>query len=114
MKIMGSAHNLPCSGNSQNSGIAINCKVSKSTAPQAGRMGEDTVPEVIGIELGITTQREVAQNEARLQDIENVGLKKKSIHGAKGAHEHIPIQAYLFVLFYLLMFPALLPESTSS
>jgi len=48
-------------------------------------MGEDTVPEVIGIELGITTQREVAQNEARLQDIENVGLKKKSIHGAKGA-----------------------------
>lgn len=29
-------------------------------------MGEDTVPGVVGIELGITTQREVARNEAQV------------------------------------------------
>jgi hypothetical protein len=38
----------------------------KITAPQARKIEEDAVPGGVGIELGITARREVAQEEAQV------------------------------------------------
>lgn len=74
---------------------------SESTAPQAGEKVEDTVPGVVGIELGITAQREVVQNEALVAEQRERKFEEEADQWGKGGpYKNLSIQAHLFTRFF--------------